>query len=131
MDKYVFKNPEVEKALRFVAKELGYSDEDFDQQVEIWSNGSTIWIMGEGREDLDFPSSLLKKVKEFDPNGWNDADVEPPRHSHFKDKSPVMLLETPLGIPYKAFFDFDVNVWVDNDDHEVIPCKRYRLYPAD
>lgn len=34
MSKYVFKNPEVEKALRLVAKELGVNNESFDKQIE-------------------------------------------------------------------------------------------------
>ena len=36
MSKYVFKNAEFEKALRLIAKEIGVSDKEFDDKVQLW-----------------------------------------------------------------------------------------------
>lgn len=129
MSKYVFKNPEVEKALRLVAGELGYSDEDFDRQVKIWSCGKTIWLMGEGLEDFDFPSSLLKKVKDFNPDGWNDPDVIPPEDEEDRGTSKIMLIENDDGYPQKGYYDFIDKVWVEVGTRELIECSRYKFYP--
>ena len=133
MTKYVFKNAEVGKALRLVAKELGYSDEEFDHQVQYWGHCKTIWIesLEDERLSFDFPTSLLLAVKEFDPNGWNEADVEPPRDSDFKDNSPLLLVEDPSAFPYKAYFDFERKAWFDARENKKIVCARYRTYPSD
>ena len=77
--KYKFKNAEVEKALRLVAKELGFSDDQFDQSIETWSGATSIRITHKGLTLLSFSTDLLKEVKEFNPNGWNDSDVIPPK----------------------------------------------------
>lgn len=129
MSKYVFKNPEVEKALRLVAKELGYSDEEFDSQVKRWGNTTTVRLMSEDRHFFQFPSDFLKEIDDFNPNGWNEADVEPPRDSDFKDNSPLLLVEDPSAFPYKAYFDFERNAWFEARENKKIVCARYRTYP--
>ena len=129
MSKYVFKNPEVEKALRLVVKELGYSDEDFDHQVEIWSCCKTIWFDGEGLDNFDFPSSLLKEVKDFNPDGWNDPDVEPPEDEDNPGTSKIMLIENDDGYPQKGYYNFVTKIWRELGTIEEIECNRYRLYP--
>lgn len=129
MSKYVFKNPEVEKALRFVAKELGYSDEDFDHQVEIWSCCDTIWLVGEDLEEFNFPSSLLKKVKDFNPDRWNDSDVIPPEDEDDKGTSKLMLVENNDGYPEKGYYDFTEKDWFRVGTRELIECRRFRSYP--
>ena len=133
MAKYVFKNEEVGKALRLVAKELGYSDEEFDHQVQYWGHGSIIWIESseDERSGFDFPTSLLLAVKDFNPEGWNEADAEPPKDPNYKLNSPFMLVEDSEGLPHKAFFDFKKNAWTDAKNMGEITCLRYRLYPSD
>lgn len=132
MSKYVFKNPEVEKALRLVANELGCSDEKFDRQVNFWvSNSSTIPIIDKGRGDFYFPSSLLKKVKDFDPNGWNDPDVEPPEDEDDSGTSKIMLIENNDGCPQKGYYNFETKSWRELGTCEEIECNRYRPYPFD
>ena len=130
MAKYVFKNPEVEKALRLVAKELGYSDEEFDQILKTWEGMTNVSFMYKGLELLSFSDDLLEKVKEFNPNGWNESDVEPPRDSDFKDNSPLLLVEDPSAFPYKAYFDFERKAWFDARENKKIVCARYRTYPS-
>lgn len=129
MSRYVFKNPEVEKALRLVAKELGHSDKDFDRQIEIWSCSKTIFLIGEGPGDLNFPSSLLKKVKDFNPNGWNDPDVEPPEDEDDPGTSKIMLIENDDGYPQKGYYNFETKSWRELGTIEEIECSRYRPYP--
>ena len=131
MSKYVFKNPEVEKALRLVANKLGYSDEYFDHQVEIWSCGKNIYLVGEESGDLTFPSSLLKEVKDFNPNGWNDSDVIPPKDEDDPGTSKIMLIENDDNFPYKGYFNFELNCWCELGTCEEIECLRYRSYPTD
>lgn len=132
MSKYVFKNPEVEKALRLVAKELGYSDEEFDGDVEYWADRERIWIdASDEREEFNFPSSLLKKVEEFNPTGWNNADVIPPEDEDDPKTSEVMLVENSDGYPSKAYFSFELKKWCELGSCEEIECSRYCLYPKD
>ena len=45
MSKYVFKNPEVEKALRLVSKELGFEEDQFDQSLEIWAGATKVQML--------------------------------------------------------------------------------------
>lgn len=130
MAKYVFKNAEIEKALRLVAKELGFCDEALDQSIETWAGAASIRITHKGRTHLSFSTVLLKEVKEFNPNGWNEADVEPPRDSDFKDNSPLLLVEDPSAFPYKAYFDFERNAWFEARENKKIVCARYRTYPS-
>lgn len=129
MSKYVFKNPEVEKALRLVAKKLGYSDEEFDRQVEFWGCGKTIYFASEGLGDLNFPTSLLKKVKDFNPNGWNDSDVIPPEDKDDLGTSKIMLIENDDGYPQKGYYNFETKSWRELGTIEEIECSRYRPYP--
>lgn len=132
MSKYVFKNPEVEKALRLVAKELGYSDDEFDNDVKFWANGKRIWIDAfDDREEFDFPSSLLKKVEEFDPTGWNNADVIPPEDEDDPKTSKVMIVENSDGFLSKAYFNFELKKWCKLCSCDEIEFSRYRLYPED
>lgn len=131
MSKYVFKNPEVEKALRLVARELGYSDHEFDQNIKAWGCCKTIWFNGEALDDFDFPSSLLKKVKDFNPNDWNDSDVIPPEDEEDPGTSKIMLIEDGEGFPQKGYYDFLEKDWFDFNTQKSIECGRYRLYPCD
>ena len=132
MAKYVFKNPEVEKALRLVCKELGVSDEQFNEHVQNWSYCSTVYIEDEdGNTVIDFPSLLLKKVKEFNPDGWNDAEVIPPKDDQFKSFSKRMLVEDEQGFAKKAIYFFESKQWKECGPLEDIECSRYRLYPED
>lgn len=130
MAKYVFKNPEVEEALRFVSKELGVSDERFDRCVEKYTRCASIFIEDEdGNTAVEFPTTLL--VKKFNPYGWNDANVEPVRDSNNGNESPLMLVEDLEGIPHQALFIFDQKEWIDSFESEPISVYRYRLYPED
>lgn len=129
--KYKFKNAEVEKALRLVAKEVGITDESFDKQIEEWAFASLIY-MDDGEHDvLCFSTDLIEEIEEFDPDCWNNSNVEPPKDEYFKKNSPFMLVEDSEGIPHKAFFDFDKNAWTDVNTMSEISCERFRSYPAD
>ena len=131
MSKYVFKNPEVEKALRLVAKELGFSDDQFDQSLETWSGATSIRITHKGLTLLSFSTDLLKEVKEFNPNGWNDSDVIPPKDEDDPGTSEIMLIENYDNFPYKGYFDFELNCWRELGTYQEAECLRYRSYPAD
>ena len=131
MAKYVFKNPEVEKALRLVARELGYSDEEFDHQIEDLGCCKVIWFKGEGRDYFGFPSSLLKKAKNFNPNGWNDSDVIPPEDEEDPVMSKIMLIENDDGYPQKGCYIFITKSWQELGTCVEIECNRYRPYPYD
>ena len=129
--KYKFKNAEVEKALRLVAKELGFSDDQFDQSIETWSGATSIRITHKGLTLLSFSTDLLKEVKEFNPNGWNDSDVIPPRDEDDRGTSKIMLIENDDNFPYKGYFDFELNCWRELGTYQEAECLRYRSYPTD
>lgn len=129
--KYKFKNADVEKALRLVAKELGFSDDQFDQSIETWSGATSIRITHKGLTLLSFSNDLLKEVKEFNPNGWNDSDVIPPKDEDDPGTSKIMLIENDDNFPYKGYFDFELNRWCELGTCEEIECLRYRSYPTD
>lgn len=129
--KYKFKNAEVEKALRLVAKELGFSDDQFDQSIETWSDTASIRILHEGLILLSFSTDLLKEVKEFNPNGWNDSDVIPPKDEDDPGTSKIMLIENDDNFPYKGYFDFELNCWCELGTCQESECLRYRIYPTD
>lgn len=129
--KYKFKNAEVEKALRLVAKELGYTDDQFDQSIETWSDTASIRILHEGLILLSFSTDLLKEVKEFNPNGWNDSDVIPPKDEDDPGTSKIMLIENDDNFPYKGYFDFELNCWCELGTCQESECLRYRIYPTD
>ena len=131
MAKYKFKNAEVEKALRLVAKELGITDESFDKQIEEWGFASMIYVDDDVNDVLCFSTELIEKVEEFNPDGWNSSKVVPPSNPLFKDSSSFMLIEDCEGIPHKALFYFDKNVWKDAKTLDEISCRRYRIYPTD
>lgn len=133
MSKYVFKNAEVEKAMRLVAKELGVSDEEFDKCVQHRGNCSTVFVGKDqyGNALISFSNDLLKKVKDFNPNYWNSSEVEPPRDQDDDDCSPIMLIENNDGYPSKGYFDFVKEEWRVLGTGEFIECSRYRLYPDD
>lgn len=129
--KYKFKNAEVEKALRLVANELGINDESFDKQIEEWGFAEMIYMDDGNRDVLFFPTKLIEKVEVFNPDGWNNSNVEPPKDEYFKKNSPFMLVEDSDDIPHKAFFDFEENAWIDAKNMGEITCLRYRIYPTD
>lgn len=129
--KYKFKNAEVEKALRLVAKELGFSDDQFDQSIETWSGATSIRITHKGLTLLSFSTDLLKEVKEFNPNGWNDSDVIPPKDEDDRGTSKIMLIENDDNFPYKGYFDFELNCWRELGTYQEAECLRYRSYPTD
>ena len=131
MSKYVFKNPEVEKALRLVAKQLGYTDEEFDEKVRTWIDFRSIMLSGDDREQLQFPSSLLKREVVFSPNDWNSSDIEPPEDPNGKGCSLTMLIENDDGYPSKGFFVFLTKTWIELGTGDHLECSRYRLYPSD
>lgn len=131
MSKYVFKNPEVEKALRLVVKELGFSDDQFDQSLEIWAGATSIRITHKGLTLLSFSTDLLKEVEEFNPYGWNDSDVIPPKDEDDPGTSKIMLIENDDGYPQKGYYNFITKSWRELGTCEEIECKRYRLYPFD
>lgn len=131
MSKYVFKNPEVEKALRLVARELGFSDDQFDQSIETWSGATSIRITHKGLTLLSFSTDLLKEVKEFNPYGWNDSDVIPPKDEDDRGTSKTMLIENDDNFPYKGYFNFELNCWCELGTCLEIECLRYRSYPTD
>ena len=131
MSKYVFKNPEVEKALRLVAKELGFEDDQFDTSIETWSGATSIRITHKGLTLLSFSTDLLKEVKEFNPYGWNDSDVIPPKDEDDPGTSKIMLIENDDNFPYKGYFNFELNCWCELGTCEEIECLRYRSYPTD
>lgn len=132
MSKYVFKNPEVEKALRLVSKELGVSDEKFDEDVQLWGRCSTIYILDEdGNTVVDFPSILLKEHKEFNPNGWNESDVIPPKDPNLEWASVNLIIEDAFDKPHIGYYHYESKNWVDIRNDMNITCKRYCLYPKD
>lgn len=129
MSKYVFKNPEVEKALRLVAKELGFEDDQFDQSLEIWAGATRVRISYKGQTLLSFSTSLLKEVKPFNPDGWNDSDVIPPKDEEDIGTSKIMLIENNDSFPQKGYYDFETKSWRELGTIEEIECSRYRPYP--
>lgn len=129
--KYVFKNPEVEKVLRLVAKELGVSDEEFDSKIREWFGCMNIYLKDGDRDVLIFSTDLLKEVKPFNPNGWNDSDVIPPEDEEDRETSKIMLIENNDNYPQKGYFNFLRNRWCELGTCEEIECLRYRLYPVD
>lgn len=129
--KYKFKNAEIEKALRLVANELGFSDDQFDQSIETWSGATSIRITHKGLTLLSFSTDLLKEVKEFNPYGWNDSDVIPPEDDEDRGTSKIMLIENEDNYPQKGYFNFIRNCWFELGTCEEIECLRYRLYPTD
>ena len=129
--KYKFKNPEVEKALRLVIKEFGFQDDQLDTMLEIWRGGTTVSLTYKGQTLLSFSTSLLKEVKEFNPNGWNDSDVIPPKDEDDPGTSKIMLIENDDNFPYKGYFDFELNCWRELGTYQEAECLRYRSYPTD
>lgn len=133
MSKYVFKNAEVEKALRLIAKELGVSDERFDKDLIHEMGCATAFISRNeyGLAALSFSKDLLNEIKEFDPNSWNDSDVIPPEDSELKGFSEVMLVEDEYGFPKKGVFSFTAYQWLECGPLTEMQCSRYRQYPSD
>lgn len=131
MSKYVFKNPEVEKALRLVAKDLGFKDDQFDQSLEIWAGATKVQISYKGQTLLSFSTSLLKEVKPFNPDDWNDSDVIPPEDEEERGTSKIMLIENDDGYPQKGYYNFITKSWRELGTCEEIECNRYRPYPFD
>lgn len=133
MAKYVFKNAEVEKALRLVAKEFGISNEQFDEAVKVFGNFEKVYfgICHPKIFHFSFSTSLLREIKDFDPNGWNDSDVIPPVDDPIANASTTMLAEDKYGDAKKVFYDFNNHVWREAVYSEIFDCKRYRLYPSD
>lgn len=129
MSKYVFKNPEVEKALRLVAKDLGFEDDQFDQSLEIWAGATKVQISYKGQTLLSFSTSLLKEVKLFNPDDWNDSDVIPPEDEEDRGTSKIMLIENDDGYPQKGYYNFITKSWRELGTCEEIECNRYRPYP--
>lgn len=131
MSKYVFKNPEVEKALRLVANELGVDNESFDKQIEEWWLVDMVYMDDGNRDVLCFPTDLIEEVKEFNLYGWNDSDVIPPKDEDDPGTSKIMLIENDDNFPYKGYFNFELNCWCELGTCEEIECLRYRIYPTD
>ena len=131
MSKYVFKNAEVEKALRLVAKELGVSDEEFDSQIKQWFGCTSIYLSDGDRDVLTFSTKLIKLVKDYNPSGWNDSDVIPPEDPKEKGTSQIMLVENYGGHPTKSYYDLVDKKWCEIGTDLEIECARYRLYPSD
>ena len=131
MSKYVFKNAEVEKALRLVANELGVNNESFDKQIEEWRLVDMIYMNDGNRDVLCFPTDLIEEVKVFNPNGWNDSDVIPPEDEEDRGTSKIMLIENNDNYPQKGYFNFLRNRWCELGTCEEIECLRYRSYPTD
>lgn len=131
MSKYKFKNAEVEKALRLVADELDFSDDEFDEIVKSWAYTARVPFLHDGVTVFSFSTDLLEKGKEFNPNGWNDSDVIPPEDEDDRRTSKIMLIENDDNFPYKGYFDFDRNCWCELGTYQEIECLRYRSYPTD
>lgn len=129
--KYKFKNAEVEKALRLVANELGVNNESFDKQIEEWGFNDVVYMDDGERDVLFFPTELVEKVEEFNPDGWNSSKVEPPKDRDECGTSPIMLVENYDGYPSKGFFVFAKKEWLELGTGDLIECSRYRLYPDD
>lgn len=129
MSKYVFKNPEVEKALRLVIKEFGFQDDQLDTMLEMWQGRTTVSLTYKGQTLLSFSTSLLKEVKEFNPYGWNDSDVIPPKDEDDPGTSKIMLIENNDSFPQKGYYDFETKSWRGLGTIEEIECSRYRPYP--
>jgi len=129
--KYKFKNAEVEKALRLVAKELGINNESFDKQIDEWGFADTVYMDDGYRDVLRFTTDLIEEIEEFNPNGWNDSDVIPPKDEDDRGMSKIMLIENDDNYPQKGYFNFVLNCWCELGTCEEIECLRYRLYPTD
>lgn len=131
MSKYVFKNPEIEKALRLVANELGINDESFDKQIDKWWLVDMIYINDGNRDVLCFPTDLIEEIEVFNPYGWNDSDVIPPKDEDDPGTSKIMLIENDDNFPYKGYFNFELNCWCELGTCQEVECLRYRSYPTD
>lgn len=129
MSKYVFKNPEVEKALRLVIKEFGFQDDQLDTMLEMWNGRTTVSLTYKGQTLLSFSTVLLKEVKPFNPDGWNDSDVIPPEDEDDLGTSKIMLIENDDGYPQKGYYNFETKSWRELGTIEEIECSRYRPYP--
>lgn len=133
MKKYVFENPEIEKALRLVANDLGISDEVFDKQVQEQGHLDVISLGPRTTNlfSLSFPDVLLKEVEVFDPDNWNEHYIVPPEAEYGKGTSKIMLIENDDNFPYKGYFDFELNCWRELGTYQEAECLRYRSYPTD
>ena len=131
MSRYAFKNPEVEKALRLVIKEFGFQDDQLDTMLEMWKGGTTVSLTYKGQTLLSFSTSLLKEVKPFNPDDWNDSDVIPPEDEEDRGTSKIMLIENDDGYPQKGYYNFISKSWRELGTCEEIECNRYRPYPFD
>ena len=129
--KYKFKNAEVEKALRLVANELGINHESFDKQIDEWGFAEMVYMDDGNRDVLLFPTALIEKVKEFNPNGWNESDVIPPKDPNLEWASVNLLIEDAFDKPHVGYYHYESRNWVDIRNDMNITCKRYRLYPSD
>lgn len=128
-NKYAFKNPEVEKALRIVAKELGFSNEKFDEIVKNWcdARSNCVYFVKGSTRLFSFSTTLV--TMEFDPKGWNNSDVIPPEDETYPGTSRTMLVENEDGWPEKGYYDFREKKWFRSCSREEIECSRYRTYP--
>lgn len=131
MKKYVFKDQAVENAFQVIAKALEI--EDFDKQFKESLDDElpyfSFYLKNEEKPVFSFSANLLECIEVYDPNGWNDRTVIPPKVIEGLRYSEPYLVENPMGYYVAAIFDFRQNAWVDNRDLGIVGCLRYREVP--
>ena len=131
MKKYVFKNQALENAFRVLAKALEI--EDFDKQFKESLDDElpyfSFYRKNEEKPVFSFSANLLECIEVYDPNGWNDQKITPPRFAHFRYSQPY-LVETEKSHFVEGVFDFDSETWHENRNNTLVSCSRYREMPV-
>ena len=131
MKKYVFKDQAVENAFRFIAGQ--FEIKDFDEQIKDGFDNSLPFIgIYRGKEEkptFAISTDLFESVEVYDPDGWNNRTVMPPRFGNFRYSQPF-LVETSKSHFVEGIFDFETKEWRENRDNNIVDCSRYREMPV-
>ena len=98
------------------------AEDEIDVTISLKTKGS---VYG----NLYFPICELKDIKDYNPNGWNDQKITPPRFAHFRYSQPY-LVETSKSHFVEGVFDFDSRTWHENCNNCLVDCTRYREMPV-
>ena len=131
MKKYVFKDRAVENAFRLIAKALDIEnfDEQFKESLDNKLPYISFYIGKEEKPVFTFSVELLECFEVYDPNGWNDRTVMPPRFVNLRYSQPY-LVETSKSHFVEGIFDFETKTWHENCDNNLVDCSRYREMPV-
>ena len=131
MKKYVFKDQAIGNAALFIAGKLGI--EDFDEQVKESFDEKFPYVNFYRKNDekpvFTISTDLFESVEVYDPDGWNNRTVMPPRFAHFR-YSQQYLVETSKSHFVEGIFDFETKTWHENCDNNIVDCSRYRQMPV-